>query len=69
MSKITRRALPALAAAALSAPALASAQAAYPSRPVTIIVPFAAGGPTDTVARLVAEAMSRDLGQAVTVRV
>jgi tripartite-type tricarboxylate transporter receptor subunit TctC len=46
---------------------IARAQQPYPSRTVTIIVPFAAGGPTDTVTRLVAEAMSRDLGQTVVV--
>ena len=39
----------------------------YPSRVITVIVPFAAGGPTDTVTRLVAESMSRDLGQTVVV--
>lgn len=49
----------------LAAPALA--QGAFPSRTVTIIVPFAAGGPTDTVSRLVAEVMARDLGQSVVV--
>ncbi len=62
---LSRRALPALALAPLAAPAMA--QARYPDRPVTIIVPFAAGGPTDTVARLVAEAMGRDLGGTVVV--
>jgi tripartite-type tricarboxylate transporter receptor subunit TctC len=50
-------------AGALCAPALLRAQGAYPDRPVTIIVPFAAGGPTDAVARMYAEFMSRDLGQ------
>jgi tripartite-type tricarboxylate transporter receptor subunit TctC len=35
----------------------------YPSRPITLIVPFAAGGPTDIVARIVGEHMSRTLGQ------
>lgn len=39
----------------------------YPERPITIVVPFSAGGPTDTVTRLVAEAMSKDLGQQVLV--
>src|SRR5206468_8094480 len=39
----------------------------YPSRTITIVVPFAAGGPTDTVTRLVAEAMQRDLGQQIIV--
>jgi tripartite-type tricarboxylate transporter receptor subunit TctC len=39
----------------------------YPSRPITIVVPFSAGGPTDTVTRLVAEAMSKDLGQQIVV--
>jgi tripartite-type tricarboxylate transporter receptor subunit TctC len=48
------------------APVLAMAQS-YPDRPITIVVPFSAGGPTDTVTRLVAEAMSRDLGQQVLV--
>jgi len=35
----------------------------YPSRPVTIIVPFAAGGTTDVIARIIGEPMSRSLGQ------
>jgi tripartite-type tricarboxylate transporter receptor subunit TctC len=39
----------------------------YPERSITMVVPFAAGGPTDTVARLVAEKMSADLGQQVIV--
>ncbi|WP_193336265.1 tripartite tricarboxylate transporter substrate-binding protein [Devosia beringensis] len=40
----------------------------YPSKPITVVVPFAAGGPTDTVARLVAEVMSQDLGQQVVIQ-
>ena len=43
----------------------AAAQSDYPTRPITVIVPFTAGGPTDTVARLVAEPMTRSLGQQV----
>ena len=37
----------------------------YPARPVTIVIPFAAGGPTDTIARIMAERMGRSLGQTV----
>lgn len=40
---------------------------AYPERTITMVVPFAAGGPTDTVTRLVAESMSKDLGQQIVV--
>jgi putative tricarboxylic transport membrane protein len=47
-------------------PSLALAQT-YPERPITIVVPFSAGGPTDTVTRLVADAMSKDLGQQIVV--
>jgi tripartite-type tricarboxylate transporter receptor subunit TctC len=39
----------------------------YPERQINMVVPFAAGGPTDTVARLVAEKMSADLGQQIIV--
>ena len=39
----------------------------YPSRPITMIVPLAAGGPTDTLARIVAEGMRASLGQPVVV--
>ncbi len=46
-----------------SASTSARAQDKYPSKPVTIIVPFAAGGPTDVVARFVSEHMTRTLGQ------
>lgn len=45
----------------------AIAQAAYPSKQITLVVPAAAGGPTDTVARLVAESMGRTLGQTIIV--
>jgi tripartite-type tricarboxylate transporter receptor subunit TctC len=52
-------------AAVLASPA--AARGAYPDRPITMIVPFAAGGPTDVVARIVAEHMSRTLGQQVVI--
>jgi len=39
----------------------------FPNRPITLVVPFAAGGPTDTIARVVAQAMTQNLGQQVVV--
>jgi tripartite-type tricarboxylate transporter receptor subunit TctC len=39
----------------------------YPSRIITMVIPFAAGGPTDTIGRLIAEAMSKTLGQTVVI--
>src|SRR5688572_1677497 len=55
-----------LAAAALLVATTAAAQD-YPARSVTMIVPYAAGGPTDTVARVLAQAMTKPLGQTVVV--
>ncbi|MCU0888791.1 MAG: tripartite tricarboxylate transporter substrate-binding protein [Rubritepida sp.] len=54
----------ALALPLLAAPALARAQA-FPNRPLTLLIPFAAGGPTDMIGRLLAEGMSKELGQPV----
>jgi tripartite-type tricarboxylate transporter receptor subunit TctC len=45
----------------------ASADDTYPSRPVTMIVPFAAGGSSDVIARLIADQMSNDLGHRVVI--
>lgn len=68
MTRTTRSAAR-LAVLALAALALAAgpARAAYPERPITMVVPFAAGGPTDVVARIVSEHMSRTLGQQVVI--
>lgn len=55
------------AAFAVTLSSAAALAAGYPERTITMVVPFAAGGPTDTVARLVAESMSKDLGQQIVV--
>jgi putative tricarboxylic transport membrane protein len=65
MKRNIAAALTVAASAAVWATA-ASAQN-YPTRPVTMFVPYAAGGPTDTVARVVAQAMTKPLGQTVLV--
>ena len=65
--KILKTVTGAVAAAAVSLFALSAAAQTYPQRNITMVVPFAAGGPTDTVARLVAESMSKDLGQQIIV--
>src|SRR5688500_16407984 len=69
-SVIRRRAvlgLSALLACAGWMSTLAGAQSDYPSRPITLVVPFPAGGSTDLVARLVASGMIKSLGQQVVV--
>jgi tripartite-type tricarboxylate transporter receptor subunit TctC len=67
---ITRRRFNATASATLFAPAVLSARAwaeAWPTRPVRILVPFAAGGPTDLIARLVGDRLSKSWGQQVVI--
>jgi tripartite-type tricarboxylate transporter receptor subunit TctC len=56
-----------IACVALFGSALAQAQSNYPARVISIVVPFAAGGPTDVVARLIAQSMSTSLKQQVIV--
>jgi tripartite-type tricarboxylate transporter receptor subunit TctC len=77
MTMIARRAsvaLAAITAAALLLPAMAQAQSdkqsekqKYPTRSITVIVPFPAGGPSDVVARIVTEGMSKHLGQSMVI--
>ena len=68
----TRRfALSAAACAAIAGAGLLGSSAAlaqtYPSKPVTIVVPFAAGGTTDILARIIGQALTTELGQSVIV--
>jgi tripartite-type tricarboxylate transporter receptor subunit TctC len=56
-----------LAVALLGLVGTAQASEPYPSKVITMLIPFAAGGPTDTVGRLIAQSMSKDLGQQVIV--
>lgn len=66
MSKITRRAFAASSAAVAASAALGLKPAladAWPSRPVTVIVPWGAGGGTDATARIVAALLEKELGQ------
>ena len=67
MIKLTRRVFATSAAAAAVSAGfgikLSRAQANYPARPVTILVPWAAGGATDAVTRMIASLLEKDLGQ------
>ena len=61
-----RRFLGGAAGLAVAAPTLSFAQA-YPNRNIRVIVPFAAGGPSDIIARIVADAIQPRLGQSVVI--
>jgi tripartite-type tricarboxylate transporter receptor subunit TctC len=65
--KFPRRTLLKFAAASVAAPAFSHVATAetYPSRAITMIVPYAAGGPTDAIARFLAEQIGGSLGQPV----
>ena len=61
------KALLRITAFVLTAASLAAAAQGFPTRSIVIVVPFSAGGPTDTLARILAERMTRGLGQTVVV--
>jgi tripartite-type tricarboxylate transporter receptor subunit TctC len=64
---IARRAVPLAVMSVVSCLNLTALAQTYPSRPITMIVPFPPGGPTDAVGRIVAEQMKTSLGQSVVV--
>jgi tripartite-type tricarboxylate transporter receptor subunit TctC len=63
---LTRRSTLGLMAGAVFAPAIARAQN-FPAKPITLVVPYPAGGPTDAIARFVAQDLSTSIGQNVLV--
>ena len=60
--------LASLAAAAVMTFVSYAAAQDYPTQPITVVVPFSAGGPTDTVTRLIAEPMGKELGQNIVIQ-
>src|SRR5260370_36825377 len=66
-AKLHRRSLIRLAGLAAAAAPLAARAQSYPAKALSIVVPYPAGGPTDTLTRILAEAMQRALGQSVLV--
>jgi tripartite-type tricarboxylate transporter receptor subunit TctC len=67
--ELPRRKFLQLAGAAVAAPAFSRVATAriYPTHPITMIVPFAPGGPSDAIARVLAERMRRSLGQPIVI--
>lgn len=66
-SRIRRRLLQVAALAPLAFAGMAVAQQAWPTKPISLVVPFAAGGTTDVLARALADRLSQSLGQPVVV--
>src|SRR5438270_9668669 len=67
MTSLSRRSLLLSALAVAAAPRRASAQAAYPSRVIKLIVPWPPGGITDVAGRILAQRMGAELGQTIVV--
>ena len=67
MQRRTLNAAPLAAAMGLAVPRLARAQVTYPDRPIRLILPFSAGGPTDTLGRVFAEQLSKQMNARVLV--
>src|SRR5258707_11207308 len=67
MRTMIRRGLLGFAAPVLCALAAIAQPQVYPSRSITVIVPFPAGGPSDVVARIVTDQMARTLGQSMVI--
>src|SRR3981189_2720284 len=65
--KLPRRSFLQLAAGAAALPSQALWAQTYPARPITMIVPASAGGPTDAIGRIMAERMRGSLGQTVVI--
>jgi tripartite-type tricarboxylate transporter receptor subunit TctC len=67
VTRLSRRALAASLAAVLPLTRIATAQETWPARPVRVIVPFAAGGSTDILSRLVSQHLAERLGQQIVI--
>ncbi|MGZ5651415.1 MAG: tripartite tricarboxylate transporter substrate-binding protein [Usitatibacter sp.] len=65
--KMIRKGLHHFAALVIGAASLTAAAQGFPTHPIVVVVPFSAGGPTDTIARIMGERMTRSLGQTVVV--
>lgn len=66
-SRFDRRHFLGLAGGMIALPSIGRAQGAFPSKPITIVVPYPAGGPTDAIARIVGQALEEKLKQKVIV--
>ena len=63
--KMFSTSLAALCALILAGPAQAQSADGYPNKPIRVVVPFAAGGPTDVIARVIATHLKNSLGQPI----